>query len=418
MTTTQAPQVRMQDRPDLGAWWRRWGGTVVAAAVVAAFLLVTRAQGYSQGNPDGSYTTVGIVALLPGVRLLLVVAGTVSVLSVLLSRVWPLRATALALAPFGVVPWTQWFVWGWLLALLAIMVLVAARRPVQALAPYAAALGVAGWFCGSSAAAQTPIGAVTAGGSGAEYEVLTLVLYAFWFTATLAVAIAVGAAGRSRQQQRAAVVQERRARDVEQLVQERARMARDLHDVVAHHVSLIAVRAESAPYQHPDLDPAARQVLVEIADDARAALGELRQALSVLRRTDADPGELAPQPDASAVDGLLATAVSAGQRVDVVGSWQGVPAGPGYVLYRAVQEGLTNARRHAPAATVRVERTQDDGRVGFTMTNDAPGATAVVVGRGLLGMRERVEALGGRVEATATGERFVLTVDLPEQAAP
>lgn len=417
MTTTQAPQVRTQDRPDLGAWWRRWGGTVVAAAVVAAFLLVTPVTGYFSSDGTGATTYVGADPSYPGVRMLVVVAGLTSVAAVLLARVWPVRATLLALAPFAPVVWTRWFVWGWLLALLAIVVLTAVRRPVRALVPFAAATAVAAWYCGTEIPALTPIGPVTSG-TGTEYEAEGLALYVGAFVVVYLVAVAVGAAARVRQRERDAEVQERRARDVEQLVQERARMARDLHDVVAHHVSLIAVRAESAPYQHADLDPAARQVLVEIADDARAALGELRQALSVLRRTDADPAELAPQPDASAVDGLLAAAVSAGQRVDVVGSWQGVPAGPGYVLYRAVQEGLTNARRHAPAATVRLERTQDDGRVGFTMTNDAPGATAVVIGRGLLGMRERVEALGGRVEAAAAGDRFVLTVDLPEQAAP
>lgn len=405
--------MRTQDRPDLGSWWRRWGGTVVAATVVAAFLLATPPVGtVTVEEYGGLYVSFGSPLVSQ-----YAVAGLVSVGAVVLARVWPVRATALALTPFLIVPWTGWFAWGWLLALVAVTVVVAVRRPWAAAVPYVAAVLVAAWYCAGTSAALTPIGAVTAG-SRPGYQTVTLGLYAFCFTAALVVAIAVGAAGRSRQQQRAAALQERRARDVEQLVQERARMARDLHDVVAHHVSLIAVRAESAPYQHADLDPAARQVLVEIADDARAALGELRQALSVLRRTDADPGELAPQPDASAVDGLLAAAVSAGQRVDVVGSWQGVPAGPGYVLYRAVQEGLTNARRHAPAATVRLERTQDDGRVGFTMTNDAPGATAVVVGRGLLGMRERVEALGGRVEAAAAGDRFVLTVDLPEQAAP
>lgn len=407
--------MRTQDRSDVGTWWRRWGGTVVAAAVVAAFLLVTPVTGYYVDDGAGT-TYVGAMAY-PGVPMLVVVAGIASVAAVLLARVWPVRATLLALAPFTPVVWTRWFVWGWLLALLAIVVLTAVRHPVRALVPFTAATAVAAWYCGTEIPALTPIGPVTSG-TGTEYETEGLALYAGAFVVVYLVAVAVGAAARVRRRERDAEVQERRARDVEQLVQERARMARDLHDVVAHHVSLIAVRAESAPYQHPDLDPAARQVLVEIADDARAALGELRQALSVLRRTDADPGELAPQPDASAVDGLLATAVSAGQRVDVVGSWQGVPAGPGYVLYRAVQEGLTNARRHAPAAAVRLERTQDDGRVGFTMTNDAPAATAVVVGRGLLGMRERVEALGGRVDATLTGGRFVLTVDLPEQDAP
>ena len=125
-------------------------------------------------------------------------------------------------------------------------------------------------------------------------------------------------------------------------------------------MSLVAVRAESAPFLHPDLNDDARAVLADIAHDAREALTELRQVLVVLQRTS-DESERAPQPTACDVDDLVASAVAAGQPIALEGAWHDVPPAAGYVLYRAVQEGLTNARRHAPGSLTTVTRTQSDG---------------------------------------------------------
>ena len=212
-----------------------------------------------------------------------------------------------------------------------------------------------------------------------------------------------------------AAVAQTHALEVEAITSERARLARDLHDVVAHHVSLVAVRAESAPYQHPEMDEEARAVLAAVAEDARAAMGELRQVLTVLQRSESEPVERRPQPGADDVGSLVADAVAAGQRVAEVGDWGEVPAAAGYVLYRAVQEGLTNARRHTPEAAVRLERRSDGRRVGFTMRNPAT-ATAGGTGRGLHGMRERVESLGGTMSAARSEGDFVLDVTLPAAA--
>ena len=148
---------------------------------------------------------------------------------------------------------------------------------------------------------------------------------------------------------------ERRAVENEAAVlDERSRLARDLHDVVAHHVSLIAVRAETAPYTYPDLSTDARLILSEIATDSRTALDELRGVLGILRRSD-DAGRRTPQPSAIDIGGLVLKAQST---TDVVSaSLQGletVQPTPGYVAYRVVQEALTNARRHAPGAPVDV----------------------------------------------------------------
>nr|WP_281362264.1 histidine kinase [Cellulomonas humilata] len=224
------------------------------------------------------------------------------------------------------------------------------------------------------------------------------------------ISAAIGAGYRSSARHAAAHVTEQHALVVESLAGERARLARDLHDVVAHHVSLVAVRAESAPFVHPDLNDDARGVLAAIATDAREALTELRQVLVVLQRTS-DEGERTPQPTACDVDDLVASAVAAGQAVTLDGEWRDVPPATGYVLYRAVQEGLTNARRHAPGVTARLSRMQANGAVGFRMTN--PAERVAEPGRGLIGMRERVEALGGTMTAVMDDEEFVLEIQVP-----
>ena len=196
---------------------------------------------------------------------------------------------------------------------------------------------------------------------------------------------------------------------------ERARVARDLHDVVAHHISLVAVRAESAPYSQPGLDDGARTVLAEIADDARSALAELRQVLTVLQRPE-DAAPLAPQHGAGDVDDLVAEARVAGQPIEDTGEWGDLDAATGYVLYRCVQEALTNARRHAPGSEVLIERGRDSSSVRLEVSNPTgAGATGGdrPDGRGLTGMRERVEALGGSIEVTPGPERFHVVVVIP-----
>ena len=97
----------------------------------------------------------------------------------------------------------------------------------------------------------------------------------------------------------------------------------------------------------------------------------------------------------------------------MAGEWGPVPSAQGYVLYRAVQEGLTNARRHAPRSAVELTLTRLGSTIGLTMTNPARGTRAVEPGRGIVGMRERVESLGGTMTARVVAEHFELTVTLP-----
>jgi signal transduction histidine kinase len=331
------------------------------------------------------------------------------VVGVVLARRWPGWATALALLPFLQMPWSDGFVWAWWLGILAVAALAALDRPRRAIAPTVAALAVVAWYCGTEKPAYLPIGPVTSG-TGLDYEWDAFAVYTLWVLGVVGVATAIGATGRSRRRQAGAKATEQRALEVESVAGERARLARDLHDVVAHHVSLVAVRAESAPFIHPDLNDDAREVLAAIATDAREALTELRQVLVVLQRTS-DEGERTPQPTACDVDDLVASAVAAGQPVELDGEWNDVPPATGYVLYRAVQEGLTNARRHATGEAAQLTRTQTGDAVGFRMTNAADGPAEP--GRGLIGMRARVEALGGTMTAVVVDKEFVLDVAVP-----
>ena len=261
----------------------------------------------------------------------------------------------------------------------------------------------------------------------------------------VAVTFALGAAVLLRRavhgSQRAAELRAR-ARAVQEraeTVGERARLAHDLHDVVAHHVSLIAVRAETAPYTHPGLGEEARAVLGDIAADARAALTELRAVLGVLRRSEEDGPARAPQPTLGDVPGLVARAQEAGEDVALSerhddGSPPDVEPELGYVAYRVVQEGLTNARRHAPGERVEVGVVSDGAwvrvRVRTASSTVAPdlrttrghgepdgegsdGGGPDGSGHGLVGMRERVAGLGGRLLVEDGPAGFVVTADLP-----
>lgn len=207
-----------------------------------------------------------------------------------------------------------------------------------------------------------------------------------------------------------------RSVDVEEqaaVVGERARLARDLHDVVAHHVSLIAVRAETAPYTHPQIDDQARGVLTDIASDARLALDELRGVLGILGRSGT--AQRAPQPTWSDISALVERTRSAGVDIDLVGDVS-AEVGPssGYAAYRVVQEALTNARKHAPGKVVTLDL-EATSQLLTVLVSTPRAATADVsgTGHGLVGMRERVEALGGRLLAGPVGEDFVVEAILP-----
>lgn len=206
---------------------------------------------------------------------------------------------------------------------------------------------------------------------------------------------------------------------------ERARLARDLHDVIAHHVSLIAVRAEAAPYTTAAEPSAMRHEFSEIAQDARRALDELRGILGVLHRSQVE-AERSPQPSLGDVPDLIDRARAAGDQIATVGvdsSWV-VPDAVGYVVYRLIQEALTNARKHARGAEVIVELLRDDDELHVTVSNTcAPGSTELQPGgpsgSGIPAMRERVEALNGALTAgPLVGGGFRVSARIPIFGGP
>jgi signal transduction histidine kinase len=195
---------------------------------------------------------------------------------------------------------------------------------------------------------------------------------------------------------------------------ERSRIARELHDVVAHHVSMMVIRAETARVGTPGLPPAAGESLTAIRDTGRQALSEMRRLLGVLR---ADPADRHPQPGLGRLDELVNAARAAG--TDVHLRWQGppraVPDGVQLCAYRIIQEALTNVRRHAPGATAEVLLRYIDHALQVSVSDDGPGpADSVVDGHGMLGMRERAATIGGTLRAgSAAGGGFLIEADLP-----
>ena len=202
------------------------------------------------------------------------------------------------------------------------------------------------------------------------------------------------------------------------VARERARIARELHDVVAHHVSTIAVRAATLPYEVGDLPEPARAGLAEIAEGARAALSDLRAVLGVLR-SSADEADGAPQPRLEDLPALVARVQGAGTRVlfTIDGAQRPLPASVQVCGYRIVQEGLTNAVRHAPGSTVHAELGYGADELTVAVRDDGTGAAAVAAdsgGYGLIGMRERVATLGGTLRTgPRSGAGFEVVAVLP-----
>lgn len=201
------------------------------------------------------------------------------------------------------------------------------------------------------------------------------------------------------------------------LAEDRARVARELHDVVAHSMSIINIQASTARYRHPGLDPRAVDDFEEIAASSRQALGEMRSLLGVLRASDA-AGELLPQPGLRDIPELVAQAERAGMDVSLrmpVDEIQ-VSDVAGLAMYRIVQEALTNALRHAPGAAVTVTCDGTGGSLSASIVNAAPirPGRADGSGLGLVGMRERALSAGGTVTAGATADGgFAVTAVLP-----
>jgi signal transduction histidine kinase len=197
---------------------------------------------------------------------------------------------------------------------------------------------------------------------------------------------------------------------------ERARIARELHDVVGHSVSVMTVQASAVRrLLDPDQEKV-HQALLVVEQTGREALAEMRRMVGVLRRPEESPA-LAPQPSLEHLDKLVAHAREAGLPVQlrIEGDSVPLPGGLDMTAYRFVQEGLTNAIKHARAQHAEVLVRFSDGDVELTVTDDGPGGgDGDKGGHGLVGMRERISVYGGELEAgPQAGGGFRLHARLP-----
>jgi signal transduction histidine kinase len=326
----------------------------------------------------------------------------------------------------------------------SLVLAVALGVPFLALALVLAGTGVGGRTMAVARAASGLAGAAT------ETRVLAVLLAAAIPLATVA-AMARAASEQSRTHSAAREATEGMLAD--HLARgERARIARELHDVVAHHISMIAVQAETARLTTPALPSAGAQRFAAIGDTARAGLTEMRRLLGVLRedaeqdgetepsaapgglggvgppgasRAPSDPGrpgaDRRPQPGLPQLGDLVDGAREAsGSVIRLIVSGPATRLDPGVELaaYRIVQEALTNARRHAPGAAVDVELRYADDALRLRIRDNGPGqADRYHSGHGLLGMRERAAAVGGSLRACdARGGGFCVRAELPAKA--
>ncbi|MEW2129000.1 histidine kinase [Streptomyces sp. NPDC005435] len=221
-------------------------------------------------------------------------------------------------------------------------------------------------------------------------------------------------------EQRTATAHERSRRT---LLEERSTIARELHDVVAHHMSVVAIQAEAAPYRVQNPPPELVKAFATIRENAVAALTELRRVLGVVRAEDYEAPD-APQPTLADLGTLLANVRDTGLDVTktVTGAVRELPQGVELSAYRIVQEALSNTLRHAPGATARVEIAYVLGGLGVRVVNGPPPAPSLIkpspgAGHGITGMRERVSMLNGEMTAGPTDDGgYEVTVFLPVPA--
>ena len=389
------------------------GKQLHANIVAVRGFTVAHAAVIDQAGLPSLKSPLGIATLSVLVALAVVVPIALAVRYPLLG--WRLGWAGLWLVPWAHVGWRSGWAWGPVLlaGVLACFAAAGARQSRRVLC-WMWALTLAPWLWHEGF-----------GGTG--------IAGCLGLAALAAAADAMAARRRAQmlaagQAERAELERARRA-----VLEERARIARELHDVVAHHLSLIAVRAESAPYRLAGLDDPVGAEFGSLSAAAREALADMRRLLGVLRSEE--PAARAPQPQLTDVPDLVASARRAGVAVALTGpaSWGTVPAGVGVCAYRIVQESLSNASRHAPGAPVTVTVGHDPHAVSLHVSN-GPGQLGTVrtavpgnpgrraetakaaepAGHGLAGMRERVALLGGTFTAgPAPGGGFMVSAILP-----
>lgn len=249
--------------------------------------------------------------------------------------------------------------------------------------------------------------------------------------ALTAAAVAVGEARRSRLAYIAEV--EERARRAEQsreeeasrrVAEERLRIARDLHDLVGHHIALISVQAGVAGHVFDEQPEQAKRALAQVRAACRSALDELAATISLLRTPDAPVAPTEPTVGLAQLPALTASFTAAGLSVahTVDGAVRPIPAAVDLTAYRVIQESLTNVHKHAGPAAATVRLSYGPAMISIQVTDDGVGPSCpdgigpdrTGLGHGILGMRERAAALGGTLRAgAAPGGGFQVHVQLP-----
>ncbi|MFF5446226.1 sensor histidine kinase [Streptomyces sp. NPDC012888] len=396
------------------AWQRRLPYLVVACFVLSLLPTTIAVLANDYGLDGGWAGALGVAQTVP---LLLAVTrpvpawGTVLVADTAGAVLLAADADRVGGQPW---PWTPMVIVGYLV----LMLCLGLREPVRVLVGVWLATGAVGVVLGFFA----PAGASS---TWALLFVLSGVVLA------LAGALrGLGEAERRIAEQESISEAERSRRT---LLEERARIARELHDVVAHHMSVITVQADSAPYRLAGLPDGAREEFEAIAAAARESLAEMRRLLVVLRGDGAD-GERAPQPGLDRLPQLVEATVRAGQPVELslAAALSGagararvLPQAVDLSAYRIVQEALANVVRHAPGAPTRVSVTEDGAELLVLVVNGpAEGAPAPLedsgTGHGLVGMRERVRLTGGTLDTGPLpdgGFRVAARLPLTEDAS-
>ncbi|GAA3210553.1 sensor histidine kinase [Actinocorallia longicatena] len=198
------------------------------------------------------------------------------------------------------------------------------------------------------------------------------------------------------------------------VLEERSRIARELHDVVAHHMSVIALQAEAAPYKIPDLPPPAKDTFELLRDEARRALTETRRVVGLLRSED-DSAERVPQPGLDRIHDLVSAHDGLTIDLRITGMPRPLSDGVDLSAFRIVQEALSNAARYAPGASVRVEVHYGTETLRIAVRDDGPKSAPEHSGggHGLVGMRERVALFGGTLFTGPQGNGWAVLAELP-----
>ena len=244
---------------------------------------------------------------------------------------------------------------------------------------------------------------------------------AFWSLFALA-AWLIGFVVRSRREAAAVAAEAARIESAAEmaLLDERSRIARELHDVIAHTVSVIGLQAGAAE-RMLDRDPErAREPLQSIQLRARESVLELRRLLGILREDD-QPAELAPQPRLAALDQLVEQVAAAGLALElrIEGEAETLPPGIELSAYRIVQEALTNVLKHAHATRAEVVVRYCDRSLELEVSDNGSSATMNGSGHGLIGMRERAALYGGTIAVSLMPEGgFCVRARLPHEDSP